>query len=152
MPEKIEVRPAKPEDADWIVDFNLKMARETEGRKLDPEVLGRGVQAVFSQPERGFYLIAMSGSKVVGCLLITTEWSDWRNGEFWWLQSVYVDKEFRRRGVFKAMYAEARKRAEQSENVCGFRLYVEQENGRAQQTYNQLGMKETAYRVMEALF
>lgn len=151
MSEEITVRRGQPEDTRWIVDFNLKMATETEGKRLDPEVLARGVQAVFSEPERGFYLIAESENNVAGCLLVTTEWSDWRNGQFWWLQSVYVGREYRRQGIFKAMYAEVRRRAEQSGNVCGFRLYVEHENGRAQQTYTQLGMKETVYRMMETL-
>jgi GNAT superfamily N-acetyltransferase len=151
MQKRIAVHPGKPEDVQRIIDFNMKMAVETEGKKLDPEVLGRGVQAVFSQPERGFYLVATSENTTVGCLLVTKEWSDWRNGEFWWLQSVYVKKEFRRMGVFKAMYTAVKKRAEQTENVCGFRLYVERDNNRAQQTYVRLGMKETAYKLMEAL-
>lgn len=152
MHMKIEIRPGAPEDARWIIDFNMKMAAETEGKELDFDLLSRGVQAVFSQPERGFYLLAWSGNTAVGCLLVTMEWSDWRNGEFWWLQSVYVKKEFRRQGVFKAMYEMARKQAEQSENVCGFRLYVERDNIRAQRTYGRLGMEETAYKMMETLF
>lgn len=151
MSEGITVRRGEPEDVRWIVDFNLKMAKETEGKSLDPKVLARGVRAVFSQPERGFYLLAESENTVAGCLLVTTEWSDWRNGQFWWLQSVYVAKEFRRRGVFKAMYAEVRMRAEQNANVCGFRLYVERQNSRAQQTYDRLGMQETVYKMMETL-
>lgn len=149
MPNSLEIRLAEPEDAGRIIDFNMRMARETEGRELDVNVLTSGVYAVLKKPERGFYLVAVSDGHVVGCLLVTTEWSDWRNGEFWWIQSVYVEPEARRAGVFSALYEATRKRAEKADRVCGFRLYVERDNTRAQKTYFRLGMKETAYKMLE---
>ena len=152
MSDTIEIRPAKLKDAGRIIEFNLRMAGETEEKKLEPDVLFSGVTAVLNEPDLGFYLVATDGSQVVGCLLVTTEWSDWRNGEFWWIQSVYVEPDFRRKGVFRSLYEATRKRAKESDRVCGFRLYVEQENVKAQQTYAQLGMKETAYMMLETLF
>ncbi|MFN2353346.1 MAG: GNAT family N-acetyltransferase [Desulfopila sp.] len=152
MPKSIEIRSAEFADSGKIIEFNGRMAEETEGVKLDPDVLYSGVQAVLKEPGHGFYLIAVAGGQVVGCLLVTTEWSDWRNGEFWWIQSVYVEPEFRRRGVFRSLYEATRQRAQKSDRVCGFRLYVERENVQAQKTYTRLGMKETAYRMLEALF
>lgn len=151
MAQRIEIRPAEFADSEKIIEFNRRMAEETEGTKLDPDVLCSGVKAVLEEPKHGFYLIAVADGQVAGCLLVTTEWSDWRNGEFWWIQSVYVEPEFRRRGVFRSLYEATRQRAEKSDRVCGFRLYVERENVQAQETYTRLGMRETAYRMLETL-
>lgn len=152
MSDTITIRSATLEDAGRIIEFNLRMAGETEEKKLDPDILRSGVTAVLNDPDHGFYQVATVGGQVVGCLLVTTEWSDWRNGEFWWIQSVYIEPEFRRRGVFSSLYEATRQRAKESARVCGFRLYVERENVKAQETYMRLGMKETAYRMLETLF
>ena len=148
---EIRIREAQEADVPVLADFNRRMARETEGRELDPAVLASGVQAVFTEPGRGFYLVAEITAAVVGCLLVTKEWSDWRDGEFWWIQSVYVARDFRGRGVFRALYQTVRKRAENADRVCGCRLYVEQENHAAQAVYARMGLVETSYKVFEEL-
>lgn len=147
----IAVRPARAEEADTLAGFNIAMALETEGRRLLPEVVGAGVRRLLAEPALGFYLVAVADGEVVGSAMVTTEWSDWRNGRFWWIQSVYVRPEWRRRGVFRALYAHIREAAAQAPDVCGFRLYVERENTAAQATYRALGMHETDYRIMEEL-
>jgi ribosomal protein S18 acetylase RimI-like enzyme len=147
----IAVRPARAEEADTLAGFNIAMALETEGRRLLPEVVGAGVRRLLAEPALGFYLVAVADGEVVGSAMVTTEWSDWRNGRFWWIQSVYVRREWRRRGVFRALYAHIRAAAAQAPDVCGFRLYVERENAAAQATYRALGMQETEYRIMEEL-
>jgi ribosomal protein S18 acetylase RimI-like enzyme len=152
MKHQITIRNAAVEDADKIIQFNMSMARETEDKQLDEKVLTSGVNAVFDDPNRGFYLVAEVNGKVVASLMVTTEWSEWRNGVFWWIQSVYVEPLFRRRGIFRALYAEARQRAASTEQVCGCRLYVEQDNTTAQATYAQLGFKETNYKLYEEIF
>lgn len=141
------VRSATAADIDVIVQFNAAMALETEAKTLDPAVLRAGVAAVFAEPRRGFYLIAEHAGQVAGCLMITYEWSDWRNGDWWWLQSVYVRPEHRRGGVFRALYAEVERLAAARAEVVGVRLYVEQDNRRAQKTYAALGMHEEQYRM-----
>lgn len=145
------LRIATVADAAVIAKYNTAMARETENLGLRPERIEAGVQHLLRHPELGFYLVAERGDAVVGCLLVTTEWSDWRNGLFWWIQSVYVHPDHRRSGIYRRMYAKVKSLAEQTPNVCGFRLYVEQENLRAQQTYARLGMSETHYRIYEEL-
>ncbi len=124
------------------------MAIETENKTLDPAVLGAGVQAVLDEPERGFYLIAEREGEAVGSLLVTYEWSDWRNGDFFWIQSVYVSPDARRTGVFRALYAAVEQRARDA-GAVGLRLYVEHENTRAQQTYEGLGMQRCHYHMYE---
>ena len=141
------VRPATAADIDVIVQFNAAMAVETEAKTLDPKVLRAGVAAVLAEPRRGFYLIAEHAGEVAGCLMITYEWSDWRNGDWWWLQSVYVRPEHRRGGVFRALYAEVEQLAGARADVVGLRLYVEQDNRHAQETYAALGMHEEQYRM-----
>jgi ribosomal protein S18 acetylase RimI-like enzyme len=152
MNSYVKIRPARPEDADQLVEFNLRMASETEGMQLDPEILTLGITELLQDASHGFYLVADFNGVVVGCLMITTEWSDWRNGEFWWIQSVYVSPQFRRQGVFRTLYGEARRRAEHTDRVCGCRLYVEKENLQAQTAYSCLGFTETNYKVFEDLF
>jgi GNAT superfamily N-acetyltransferase len=136
-------------ELDFIVDANAAMALETESKVLDHARLARGVAAVFDEPSRGFYLIAKNGDDAVGCLLVTREWSDWRDGEWWWIQSVYVSPAARRGGVFRALYAEAERRARAATGVVGLRLYVENDNRAAQATYAALGMHDAHYRVFE---
>ncbi|MEM1356281.1 MAG: GNAT family N-acetyltransferase [Planctomycetota bacterium] len=144
-------RPATIDDAPVIAEYNRAMARETEHRELDPARLLAGVEAVFAQPGHGRYLVATDASgAVVGCLMITYEWSDWRNGCFWWVQSVYVHPDHRRRGVFRLLYRSVRELGEAEGGVCGYRLYVERENRSAQQTYRSLGMAGTPYLVFES--
>jgi ribosomal protein S18 acetylase RimI-like enzyme len=148
-PTEITVRPATPEDAEFLVRGNAQMALETEALSLDIDRLRNGVHAVFDDPTRGFYLIAEINTARVGQMMITYEWSDWRNGVFWWIQSVYTVPEFRRRGVFRALYAKAEALALQRGSVCGLRLYVDMHNERALATYRRCGMRETAYRLLE---
>jgi Acetyltransferase (GNAT) family. len=145
----LEVRRAALEDADHIARWNIAMAWETEAKALDPVTIGRGVRAVFDEPRRGFYLIAELDGAPVGCLLVTYEWSDWRCGDFWWVQSVYVVEAARRHGVFKAMYHHVKAMAEGA-GAVGLRLYVETENERAQATYGGLGMERCHYFMYEA--
>jgi GNAT superfamily N-acetyltransferase len=144
-------RPAVLDDADVIARYNQAMAAETEDKPLSLETLIAGVRRVFDEPSHGRYLVAEDDESgaVVGCLLITYEWSDWRDGQVWWVQSVYVDPDHRRRGVFKRLYAEVRRLGDAAGGVCGYRLYVERDNRRAQQTYQQLGMSPTPYVIFE---
>ncbi len=148
----VVVRPAHRDDADTIARFNREMAKETENRQLPPDEILSGVEAVLDNPDLGFYRVARVGGTIAGCLLITTEWSDWRDGLFWWIQSVYVAPEFRRRGVFSALYEHIRNMAREKDDVCGLRLYVEKDNERAKRTYLRLGMIETDYRLLEEEF
>lgn len=145
----LEIRRAALDDADSIADWNSAMAWETENKALDPSVIGRGVRAVFDEPRRGFYLVAELDGVAVGCLLVTYEWSDWRCGDFWWVQSVYVVPEARRSGVFRALYAHVKAMAHGA-GAVGLRLYVETENERAQATYIGLGMARCHYFMYEA--
>ncbi len=146
---EIRIRAAHAGDVGDIVRFNAAMALETEHRALDVNVLQAGVEAALGDARHGFYLVAESSGRVVACLLITYEWSDWRNGQWWWLQSVYVDQAFRRHGVFRALYDEVERRVRNAPGAIGLRLYVERDNRRAQQTYAALGMHETEYRLYE---
>lgn len=148
----MQIREATNDDIKYLVEFNAAMAYETEHKQLKTEILTSGVTAVLHSPEKGKYFIAEIDNEVVGQLLITTEWSDWRNGFFWWIQSVYVKPEFRRKGVFRALYQYVEKLAERTTGVCGLRLYVEKENLRAQQTYEDLGMLKTHYLLFEKEF
>jgi ribosomal protein S18 acetylase RimI-like enzyme len=143
------IRPATPADAETIASFNEAMALETEGRSLDPSTIRAGVRGLLTRPDLGFYLLAEEGGAAVGQLMITFEWSDWRNGVFWWIQSVFVKPEVRGRGVYRALHERVREMAVEAGGVCGFRLYVEKENAVAQATYRRLGMHETRYVLFE---
>jgi ribosomal protein S18 acetylase RimI-like enzyme len=145
------IRLAGAGDAQVLIEFNAAMALETEGKQLLPEVIGAGVRSLLERPASGFYLLAEEDAQIVGSLLVTKEWSDWRKGDFWWIQSVYVLPEWRRKGVYKRLYRHVQALAAEDPAVCGFRLYVERENLRAQATYRALGMKETRYLVFEEL-
>ena len=145
----ITVRLGTPGDIDALVASQQAMARETEGKTLHAAQLRKGVNAVFISPDKGFYLVAQVESEVVGTLLITYEWSDWRNATFWWVQSVYVDPSWRRRGVYRAMHEYVRESASARKDVCGLRLYVDRDNHVAQQTYADLGMVNSRYDMYE---
>jgi len=147
----LNVRAAQRGDIQHIAAWNQAMAWETEQKRLDPEVLARGVAAVFDEPRRGFYLVAEREGEPVGCLLVTYEWSDWRCGDFYWIQSVYVVEQARRGGAFRAMYEAVAQRA-RAAGAVGVRLYVETENERAQRTYAGLGMERCHYFMYEAEF
>ncbi|HEY6892666.1 MAG TPA: GNAT family N-acetyltransferase [Rhodanobacteraceae bacterium] len=146
------VRDATRDDIAFLADCNMAMAWESEKKRLDRDVLTRGIVAVFDHPERGFYIVAERGGERVGSLLITHEWSDWRNGGWWWIQSVYVMPSARRGGVFSTMYREIETRARATSGVIGLRLYVEKENTRAQATYAALGMEPAYYSLYQASF
>ncbi len=154
------VRPARLGDVETLVDFSAAMALETEGRTLDRGRLRRGIRAVLESPARGFYLVAerpggSSGGvadEVVGQLLVTYEWSDWRNATFWWIQSVYVPEAWRRRGVYRLLHDAVLAQARSRKDVCGIRLYVERENRVAQTVYRHVGLTPSAYRVFEEDF
>ena len=146
---EIRVRPATPDDAEFLVRGNAQLALETEELSLDLDRLRRGVHALFDDPARGLYRIAEVDGTRVGQMMVTTEWSDWRNGVFWWIQSVYTVPEFRRRGVFRSLYAQVQAEALQDDSVCGLRLYVDAHNEQAQATYRRCGMHETGYRLFE---
>lgn len=143
------VREARPSDAERLVAFNLAMARESEGLALDPVTLRAGVAALLADPARGRTFVVEEAGEVVAALMLTTEWSDWRDGWFWWIQNVYVAPEHRRRGHYRRLHDHVRGLAAAAPDVRGLRLYVERENDGAQRTYRSLGMHETAYRVYE---
>ena len=149
---KFAVRDATLSDAETIASYNSRMAEETEGRPLPRDVIGPGVAALLSDSEKGRYWVAESDGKLVGQIMMTYEWSDWRNATLWWIQSVYVHPDFRRQGVYSALYRHIESLAKASADVCGLRLYVENGNKRAQQTYEALGMVDPNYKVMEAIF
>ena len=147
----MNIRPAEPTDIETIIDFNQRLAVESEGVELDPERLRAGVTAQLNDSSRGFYLIAEADGRVVGQLGLTFEWSDWRNATFWWLQNVYVAPEHRRQGVLTALYSRVRELATE-EGVCGVRLYVEHENSTAQAAYRGLGLSPAVYSMYETDF
>ena len=146
---EITVRQAEARDIPFLVSGNIAMALEAEHKHLDPRIVERGVRAVLDSPGHGRYFVAETEGKVVGQAMYTCEWSDWRNGDFWWFQSVYVAPEARRLGVFRALYQHIERLAKSDPAVCGLRLYVERDNERAQQTYRRCGMQDAGYLVME---
>lgn len=148
----IHIRDAVPADVSTIAAGNAQMAHETEGLALDAGTLEAGVRAVFEDPNRARYWVAEVDGMVVGQLMLTWEWSDWRNGSMWWIQSVYVHADYRRQGVFTALYRHLEQLARIDTGCCGIRLYVEGDNERAQTTYRSLGMTTTGYRIMETDF
>ncbi len=148
MPNKIIIRDADRADLDVLVRYNVAMAAETENLQLDTGTVIEGALAVLDDPAKGRFYLATVDERVVGQLLVTFEWSDWRNGMFLWIQSVYVEPAHRQTGVFKALYAHVARQAKQP-GYCGVRLYVSQENPAAIQTYERLGMIAPGYVVME---
>ena len=152
MADDILIRRAVASDAGFIAESNIAMALETEGMALHPSVVGPGVAAVLADKSLGFYLLAEIDGQMAGQLMVTYEWSDWRNGLWWWIQSVYVPPEFRRMGVYTALHRHVEEAARVAGGVCGLRLYVEQENTRAQQVYQSLDMYNTRYHMYEVEF
>ncbi|MGH7251393.1 MAG: GNAT family N-acetyltransferase [Nitrospiraceae bacterium] len=154
--DRLIVRPGRIADVDVLVAFSEAMALETEGRGLDIDRLRRGTRRVFDSPTRGFYVVAElpqeSSPGVIGQLLVTYEWSDWRDATFWWIQSVYVHPDWRRRGVYRRMHEYVRQQARSRHDVCGLRLYVEAANSGAQAAYRQVGLFPSSYRVLEEDF
>ena len=144
----MRIRVAERTDIEPLIEFNQAMAMETEHRHLDRDVLSAGVSAVFADRQKGFYVVADDNGRIVAGLLVTREWSDWRNAWFWWIQSVYTVEDRRGQGIYRQLY-DFVKAAAESENVCGFRLYVEKENTAAQRVYEKLGMGETYYLMYE---
>lgn len=146
------IRPGTIDDLSTIVDYNNAIAIETEHRELDRTTLTKGVEALLKDPSKGRYFVAVEGEEIIGQTMYTYEWSDWRNGMFWWIQSVYVRPDKRGAGVFSALYRHIQQLAKQEGGVCGLRLYAEEDNTRAQRTYEKLGMVKTGYRVFETVF
>jgi GNAT superfamily N-acetyltransferase len=149
LKKMFHVRPAVAGDGPAIIDFQLKMARETESTELDPEVLARGVTAVFNDAGKGTYYVGEAEGKVVSSMMITREWSDWRNQWVYWLQSVYVIPSFRKKGLFKMMYDHIRQQVMNDTGVSGIRLYVDASNTVALSVYAALGMDDEHYRLCE---
>ncbi len=143
-PNKVNIRIANEDDINFIVQSNLSMAKETENKTLDKQIVQAGVRVVFQKDNHDLYLIAEEARLSVGQLLITKEWSDWRNGYFWWIQSVYVHPEHRCKGVYKNLHKTVRQLAKE-QNACGIRLYVDSDNNIAQKTYRSLGMDPSNY-------
>jgi GNAT superfamily N-acetyltransferase len=143
------VRDATPADAEAIVEFQIAMARETEELALDRHILTKGVHALFANPSLGRYYVAEADGQVVGSLMITYEWSDWRNGMVWWIQSVYVTPSYRRKGIYAGLYAHVRELVEAEPSIRGIRLYVDTRNTIAQEVYARLGMSGEHYKVFE---
>ena len=148
----VQIRSAQRDDCETIVEFNFRLAAESEGKQLDRTVVRRGVEAVLADPTKGRYFVASVGGEVVGQIMHTREWSDWRNGDLWWLQSVYVAPEFRRQGVFRQLFEHVLHTAEADPNVVGIRLYVEEQNTAAHETYARMGLAAPGYFVMERIF
>ncbi len=143
------IRNAHTSDIETIAGFQAAMAMETENIKLDPETVIKGVKAVFDEPSKGFYLISEIEDEVVACLMITLEWSDWRASTIWWIQSLYVKPEWRKKGIYKNMYIHLKEKMTGNDSVGGIRLYVDKSNTRAQKVYEALGMDGEHYRLYE---
>lgn len=148
----VAVRNAQAGDLEFIIDCNARLAQETEDRRLDPHILRAGVKRLLDADAEGRYFIAELEGQRAGQMMLTHEWSDWRNGYFWWIQSVYVVASARRHGVFASLFHHVEQLARATEDVCGLRLYVDRDNHAAQETYQRLGLARTAYEVMELEF
>jgi GNAT superfamily N-acetyltransferase len=147
----MDIRVAVRNDIEPLVSFNQAMALETEGKELDTQTLWAGVAAVFDDPNKGFYVVAQDEEEIVAGLMVTFEWSDWRNNWFWWIQSVYVLPKARGKHIYSDLYDFVKQKASAEGNVCGFRLYVEKENLRAQKVYETVGMERSYYLMYEEL-
>mmetsp|Transcript_5635 Transcript_5635/g.16765 ORF Transcript_5635/g.16765 Transcript_5635/m.16765 type:complete len:175 (-) Transcript_5635:245-769(-) len=150
--EGITVRRAKTGEASSLAEFQAAMAEETEDKTLDVAKVTRGCEHMLQKPELGFYLVAEIDRRLVGMCAITYEWSDWRNGLFWWIQDVFVEAEYRKRGVFRCLFDELRREARADPNVAGLRLYHEVDNAAAHEVYLKCGLKDTHYQMMEEDF
>lgn len=147
----MNIRTANFADAKSLVEFNQAMALETEGKRLDPQILQNGVEAVLRDAKKGFYAVAENEGEIVGGLMVTFEWSDWRDNWFWWIQSVYILPEFRGKKIYRRLYEFVKQNAAESGNVCGFRLYVEKKNSDAQRVYENCGMDASHYLMYEEM-
>jgi len=147
----IEIRKAGIKDAETLARFNVLMAKETENKDLDYETVFQGVKAIMKDAHKGFYLVAENKHEIVGQLMVTPEWSDWRNKNFLWIQSVYVPEAHRKQGIFSALYHHLKESAYLKKNVAGLRLYVEAHNQVAKTTYEDLGMTDPGYQMYEIL-
>lgn len=145
----MKIRRATVEDVNIIAEYNYNLAFETEDKKLNMEILEEGVRNLIKDENKGVYHVCEIDGKVIGQIMYTFEWSDWRNGTFLWVQSVYVNKNYRGKGVFKSLYNHIKSMCDNNDNICGIRLYVERENYIAQKTYSNLGMKECNYHMYE---
>ncbi len=145
----LRIRQATKNDRGTLIHFNEALARETEGKTLARDLLSHGVDAALADSHKGFYLIAELEDQAVGGLLITTEWSDWRNAYFWWIQSVFVEPEHRKTGVYSALHRHVEELARSRGDVCSIRLYVDRNNARAMATYQRLGMTPARYEFYE---
>jgi len=145
----MKIRKGQQSDLSALIQFNQAMAMETEELALDDNLLKKGVNTLLSQPEKGFYLVAEIGNEIVGSLMVTFEWSDWRAKDYYWIQSVYIRPENRRQGIYGKLYQAVKDIAEENGGAASFRLYVEQENSKAQQTYQALGMEQSYYLMYE---
>jgi len=145
----MNIRIAHRNDTDALIEFNHAMAIETEGKRLSREILRPGVEAVFSDPGKGFYVVAADDVGIHGGLMVTYEWSDWRNAWFWWIQSVFIKPDARGQGLYRRMYDFVKERAREAGNVCGFRLYVENDNRHAMAVYDGVGMRASHYMMYE---
>ena len=150
--DSLHVREALATDCQSLVEFNAKMALETEAKPLDRELLEAGIRAALGDAKRGRYFVAERAGRSIGCLMLTLEWSDWRNGWFWWIQSVFVEANQRRSGVFRKLYESVIERARETDDVAGVRLYVDAENRVAQSVYEALGMSQSHYLMYELDF
>jgi GNAT superfamily N-acetyltransferase len=148
----IKIRQANPADAPTIAEFNQRLAMETENLYLDPACINTGVAAVLADPSKGIYYVAEVNGALIGQLMITYEWSDWRNGNLWWIQSVYVKREFRRKGVFRELFKHLEVLARHEKDVRALRLYMHSDNSAARQSYERQGMRRTKYEVFELEF
>lgn len=148
----MNVRRAGHDDVPVIAGFMAAMAAETEDRPLDQDTVRRGITHTLDHPEDAIYLVLEAQDAVRACLMLTFEWSDWRAGRFWWIQSVFVEPAWRRRGLYTHLHAAVRTLAHADPLACGIRLYVERDNRVAQYTYRALGMHETGYRLYEEPF
>ena len=143
------IRMGEPKDIATLAENNISMAMETEDKILDKNTISKGVSSIINDRTKGIYWVMEIGGNLVGQLMITYEWSDWRNGTMWWIQSVYVPKMYRRQGIYSSLYENLVNLANSDPDCCGIRLYVEKNNTRAAETYSKLGMVNAGYEIME---